>query len=334
MKQLVYILITLALLPALASAQVLPNFGGQRAGLSTLGYLKTDMNPRSLAMGGSSVALDGEVLSLYTNPAGIASQSSFGIATSNHFLGAGVNQAFLGAVLPTGSGGAFGLSVNTLSSGEMEVRTEFQPLGTGQRFYATNIASGLTYAKKLSDMFSFGITLKHVYEQLAQYNNHTVAADLGFLYSTDFKDLNFAVVLQNFGGNSSLSGDDLEVTFNRVGNPSTDNYTIPTIFKLGASMVPYKTDNYALLVSFELNHPSDNAENYRIGAEFDYRDLFFLRGGYKLNVAGQSWPTFGVGVRHQVGAHPFRIAYAANPTNFLGVQHSLSLSFSINKMER
>ena len=62
--------------------------------------------------------------------------------------------------------------------------------------------------------------------------NHTVAADLGFQYTTDVKDLKFGIVVKNFGGNSALNGDFLEVDFNRTA-VNLDKYPVPTVFRLG-----------------------------------------------------------------------------------------------------
>jgi hypothetical protein len=314
--------------------QILPNFGGQRAGLSTLGFLKNDMNPRSVAMGGASVANSGDLFSTYTNPASVSEIEDLSFSASNYFIGAGANQGMIAAIIPAGSQSAFGITLNTLNSGAMEVRTEFQPMGTGQKTYANNISTGLTYSRLLSDQFSFGVSLKYIYEQLAEYQNHTAAVDIGFKYNTDFKDLSFAVVMQNFSGNSSLNGDHLEVDFNRSSTVSLDNYTVPNVFKLGVSLTPVEKGDHRLSTTFELNHPNDNAENFRLGAEYDYHELFQFRAGYKINVLGQTFPTFGFGITHHVGAHPFFIHYAVNPTNFIGVQHALGLGLSINKMER
>lgn len=331
-----YILITLLLWIGQVSAQVLPNLGGQRAGLSALSFLKNDINPRSVAMAGASVAVKSKGFSTYSNPAYVADVRNFNLTTSNYFVGAGVNQSFFSAIYPFKDGGSsVGLSINALSSGAMKVRTEFQPDGTGQEVYANTIGSALTYSKRLSDMFTMGISLRHIYESLAEYNNHTVTADLGFAYQTDWKDLSFAVMLQNFGGNSSLNGKFLQVDFNRdPQNIPLDNYTVPTLFKLGASLIPYKRKDHSLLLSFDLNHPNDNAENFRLGTEFEYLKLLFLRAGYKFNVKGQNWPSFGLGVRHRIGGHPLMLDYAVNPTNYLGVQHVVGISFTFNKMER
>lgn len=316
-------------------AQLIPNFGGQRAGLSTLSFLKNDMNARSVAMGGASVSLNTDAFAAFTNPAAAADVKGLNIALGNLAVGAGVQQSFISTLIPRKKNlSTFGFSLNMLNSGAMDVRTEFQPDGTGEKFYVTNLAFGGTYAQQLSDMFSAGVTLKYIYEQIDTYSNSTVAADVSFLYKTDYKDLNFAVMIQNFGGSSSIKGDDLPSDFNRSLNPESDNYSVPTVFSLGTSIVPWKEDKQSLLLSVQLNHPTDNAENYRLGAEYEYRNLLFIRAGYKLNVSGQPYPTFGFGLRHRVGAYPLYLNYAANPTEYLGVQHTVGLAISFNKTQR
>ncbi len=328
-KQLLYIVFA-CLMSVSAQAQLIPNLGGQRAGLSTLSFLKNDMSPRSLGMSGASVALAPDAFAVINNPAGVADMRSLTIGTSNYFVGAGVNQALITAGLPISAISSVALSVNSLNAGEMEVRTEFQPNGTGQKVYANNMAFGATYAMRLSDMFSAGITLKYIYEQLAEYKNHTAAFDLGFSYNTDWKDLSFAVMIQNFSGNSSLDGDYLEVDFNR-GEISLGDVTTPTVFRMGASMTALDKDRHQLTVAFELDHPNDNAENFRFGAEYNYIELLYFRAGLKLNVKGQGYPSFGFGLRHRVGGHPLHLNYGVLPTNYMGVQHLVGLSFSINK---
>ncbi len=335
MKNIAIPFICLVLLVSSASAQLIPNFGAQRAGLSTLSFLKNDLNPRSAAMGGASIALGADAFSAYTNPAATADLKSFHGALSNLSIGAGIQQSYLSVSIPRKKNfSTFGFSLNMLNSGAMEKRTEFQPEGTGEKFYVTNMALGGTYAQQLSDMFSAGITMKFIYEQIDTYTNATVSADVSFLYKTDYKDLNFAVMIQNFGGSSSINGDDLPEDFNRNLNPTANNYSVPTVFSLGASMVPWKMKKQSLLVALQLNHPSDNAENYRIGLEYEYMKLLYVRTGYMLNVSSQSYPTFGFGLRHRVGAHPIFINYAANPTDYLGMQHTVGVAFGINKMDR
>lgn len=337
MKQIQYIslLLVLLLCSSLAEAQLIPNFGAQRSGLSTLSFLKNDINPRSSAMSGASVALDQDAYSVFSNPAASTSIESFTASISNYSLGAGVQQSFASVMLPRKDGlSTIGFYVNMLNSGSMEVRTEFQPDGTGEQFFVSNTAFGASYAQKLSDMFSAGISLKYIHEQIENYSNGTAAADVSFLYFTDYKDLKFAVMVQNFGGNSSIEGNELKSTFNRTDPIEPGDFTVPTVFSLGASMVPWKKEKQSLLVSAQLNHPNDNAENYRIGLEYDYFNLVFLRIGAKINVEGQKYPTFGFGLNQPIAGHHVLLQYAANPTEYLGIRHTVGLSFSLNNKNR
>ncbi len=332
--------IYISLLILLASgvrAQLLPNFGGERAGLSTLSFLKNDMNTRSAGLAGASVALSGDGYSVLNNPAALTDLEYTTYALSHQFIGAGINQSFVS--------GAFGLkdqvskmaiSVNALNSGEMEERTEFQPMGTGRQVYVTNLAIGATYSRQLSALFSAGVTVKYIYEGIANYSNHNATVDVAFLYKTDYKDLKFAVMIQNFGGNSSLGNDNKEipVVFNRTEGISLDANTVPTVFSLGLSIVPWKEEKQSLMAALQLNHPNDNSENYRLGLEYQTNNLFFARAGYRISVKGQSWPTFGIGLRTRMGAHPLYVDYAINPTDFLGFQHSIGLRVQINNDSR
>lgn len=320
------------LLAPVLQGQILPRLGAQRAGISALTFLKIDPSPRSAAMASSHVSVSGDGFATYWNPAAVAELDNLTIGASNTFWVAGINHAFLSAAKPT-SIGNFALSVTSLTTGPMERRTEFQPDGTGEFFSASNTAVGLTYSQQLTDFFSYGVTLKYVNETLAEFTAHTGMVDLGFLYRTDFKDLSFAVVMQSFGTNSTLRGDVEQDGLNP--KPiQLEAYPAPTLFKLGISMVPLKAEDKSLTTIVQLNHPNDNAENIRLGLEFEYRELLYLRAGYKINVADQVYPTAGIGVRTRIGKHPLHFDYAVDPTRFLGWIHRIGLTFAINKQER
>ncbi len=331
MKKLIILLFTA--FASTAGAQILPNYGQERAGLSALSFLKNDMSARSTGLGGSSVALDGDAYSVITNPAALTHVKYQSYALSHLMVGAGVGQSYFSGIYPLKDQVSnFAFSINSLNSGEMEERTEFQPMGTGRQVFVNNTALGLTYSRRLSDFFSAGVSLKYVYEGVADYSNHTATVDLAFLYETDFKGLQFAVMVQNFGGNSALDGsssNELPVVFNRQTGIGLDDNTVPTVFKMGASFKPYETDKQSLSVAAQLNHPNDNAENYRLGIEYEYMQIFMARAGYKISVRGQDYPTFGISYRARIGSHPLYIDYGATPSNYLGVQHTFGLRFNI-----
>ncbi len=333
MLRTVHIVLAICVVHGL-NAQLLPNLGGQRTGSSALTFLKNDASSRSLGMGSANLTLKQDASAAFTNIANISSIESFSIGSSNYFIGAGINQAFLSAILPlTDKNSTFAFTVNSLSSGRQEVRTEFQPKGTGEFFYTANTAVGLGYALKLSDQFAFGVKLKYINERLAQYQNHSVGADLGFIYNTDVKELSFAVGVTNFGGNSELSGDHQEIKFNNNETPNPEKYSIPTEFKIGISVVPYDKDHHKILTAIQLNHPNDNSENIRLGGEYSYRDLIYARLGIILGKKGRRIPTFGTGLSMVVLNQPVRFNYAFLPTSFMGIQHSIGINYRLYKVE-
>lgn len=333
MKKLLTSLFAL-LLAFSASAQILPNYGGERAGLSALSFLKNDMSSRSLGLGGTSLALDGDAYSVMSNPAALTDLKETTYAMSHLFLGGGVNQSFLATNFPlSDNSSTLSFSINALNSGDMEERTEFQPMGTGRQVSVANIAVGATYARQLSAVFSAAVSVKYIYEGVAGFHNSNATVDLAFLYKTDFRDLKFAAMVQNFGGNSSLGSDaDIPTTFNRSTGIGLEANVVPTIFKLGISMVPWREGDHSLMTGLQLNHPNDNAENYSAGLEYNWKDIFYARAGYRISVRHRHVPTFGIGIKSRLGQFPFYIDYAANPTNFIGLQHSIGLRFRMIKI--
>ena len=312
------------------NAQVFPNLGGQRAGISAMAFLKNDLSPRSAAMGGASVALKGDPYAMGVNPAAGVNTSYPCVALSSRDITAGLYQSYLGAILPTQNRSAWMVSMNYLSTGNQKRRTEFQPFGDGTYYNADAWKFGVGYSKALSKMFSFGVNVNFMREQLAQYAVNAASIDLGFLYQTDWKELSFAVGLQHFGTNSTLSGNDLPNNYNRPAGVNTENYGAPTLFSMGVSMVPLRVNRHQIIASVQLNHPNDNAENVRIGAEYCFDSLLFARVGYKLGVIGEGVST-GFGVKTRIGAFPLQIETSVVPTQYLGWQFLLGLSIGFNK---
>lgn len=319
----------------ISNAQIFPPLGGQRAGISALTFLKMDLNPRAAGLGGAGLCISGDAYSPWTNPAAFAETEGLSVGAANTFWASGVNASALSIGKPT-SAGHFALSFTGISSGAMEVRTEFQPNGTGELFYASYFTAGLSYSKQLTEYFSYGATLKYVREQLGQFTANTAAIDLGFLYRTDFKDLSFAVQVRNFGLNSVLKGDLPGENPFVSQSRNLEDYPAPTVFQLGVSMIPWKSadEKQSLTALVQLNHPNDNAENLRMGLEYAWNELLFLRAGYKLNVIDQNLPTAGLGLRSRIGRHPLRLDYAFEPSSFQGIFHRIGIAFEVNKEKR
>lgn len=315
------------------NAQLFPRLGAQRAGISSMTFLKLDPSPRSSALGGANICLSGDGFSTYTNPAAMTDNKGFTFSVSNAFRMAGMNNLYFAAQLADKSRGVWGISVQSLNSEPIKKRTVFQPEGTGELFYVSSNAIGLTYARMLTEKFSFGLTIKYLNENIAEYSSHAAAADLAFLYKLDFKDFKFAAFVQNFGANSRFSG---SYTAPNIGNTnvSINEYTIPTQFMLGIALTPLKSSMHSLMTAIQLNQPNDNSANLRLGLEYSFRKAFFVRGGYRFGISDNTYPAFGFGAKANVLHQSFVFDFSSEPTPYTGWIHSIGLSLSFVKRDK
>lgn len=325
-------MVLLATWVASAQAQLLPNLGGQRAGISALTFLKNDLSPRSQGMGGANVTLSGDGYSPVVNPAAASEVDEYTVTVSDLYYASSLHHGYVAGILPTREAGTFFGYGHMLQTPQQRVRTEFQPGGTGEFFVSYALAAGAGYSRRLSEQFSVGVSIKYLREQLASYHAGAVAADIGFLYRTDWRNLRFAAVLQHFGTNSTLKGTYSPNLFqNGQQGVATEGYPAPTLFKMGAQLDAYRDEQQALTVHAQLNHPNDNAENIRLGAEYSHGQMFFARAGIKLNVRNERAPTAGVGFRFNAGFTRIQADYGLSPSRLLGLYHNLGLSFSLGR---
>ncbi|MDZ4838691.1 MAG: PorV/PorQ family protein [Bacteroidota bacterium] len=324
-----YIFLSALCCSIVTQAQLFPKLGAQRAGISTLTFLKLDISPRAEAMGGAGISSKGDAYASGINPAVITDVKTSSFAVSSKVLSGGLTNSFVGFNYLNKKNNYFGLNMTYLNAGNMEERTVFQPSGTGNYVYAYNMAIGISYAKVLSDFFSLGVSAKYIREQLGQFGANTVGIDLGFLYKTDFKDLRFAVVLQSFGPNSQVKGIQDQTVYYNVNN-STDPQPLSGVFKMGVSMIPYKTELKQLTVELQLNHPNDNAENLALGAEYMYLKVLRLRAGYRVNVKDFDYPTAGIGLNSRIGRLPLTIDYAFSAARSLGIMHNIGFTIQLS----
>lgn len=274
--------VVLAACSATAWGQLVPNLGGQRAGISAFQFLKLGVGARGVAMGESFVAVANDASALYWNPAGLVQFSGDQAIISHTDYVVDIKHDFLGIVHHFDESDAAGIAVSSLHMADMEITTETQPFGTGQYFTFGDVSVGLTYARKMTDQFSFGATVRYVEETLDVLKMRSVMVDLGTYYWTGIGNSRFAVVIANFGADVAPKGTVTQLSGAEVS--SFQSFSLPTVFKLGFAMDPILTDNERLTTSVQLTHPNDNAENVRLGAEFGWQNTLFLRGGVKRTI--------------------------------------------------
>ena len=174
----------------------------------------------------------------------------------------------------------------------------------------------------MTEQFSFGATVRYIEETLDKLKMRGVMIDLGTFYWTGLGTTRFAVAISNFG--NELAPDGEVVLFGNRKKSEWQSFSPPTMFRIGFAMEPYQTETHRLTTSIQLNHPNDNSENVSTGIEYSWKEIFFARGGYKLNVDEQDF-TFGAGVKVPVGIADVTFDYAFANFERLGSAHRFSL---------
>lgn len=320
MKKLI---ITLLLLPLCTNfAQLFPTLGGQRAGISTAQFLKIGVGGRATAMGDAFIAVSDDASALYWNPAGVAQCKKDQFMFSHNEWVVDIKHEFFGAIYHFSPMDAVGVSVTALHTEDMAVTTELQPYGTGEFFKFADLAIALTYSRKMTEQFSFGGTIRYIEETLDKLKMRGVMIDLGTYYWTGLGTTRFAVTISNFG--NELSPDGEVVLFGKREKSEWQSFSPPTMFRIGFAFEPYQTEEHRVTSSIQLNHPNDNSENVSIGTEYAWKDILYLRGGYKINVDEQDF-TFGAGVKVPLSIAEVTVDYAYAGFERLGSVHRFSL---------
>lgn len=303
------------IVPQLLFGQLFPDLGGQRTGTAAAQFLKIGVGARAIGMGESYVAVSNDAEALYWNPAGITLFDKSAVFFAHNEWLIDTQLEYAGIVYHLGGGNSIGAAITYLHTEDMVETTELQPFGTGRTFGFSDFLIGITYARRMTSKFSFGVTTKFMQETIAELNMRAVLFDLGTYYNTGWKSTRFAVTVTNFGQDMSPSGT-LRVT--DLNNQTTEvntfqSFAPPILFRIGIAGEVVDNEVHRLTSTVQLNHPNDNAENLNFGMEYWWQDRLALRGGYKTAQAEESF-SVGMGLHFPITMADFRLDYAF--TNF------------------
>lgn len=305
------------------------SFGSDRAGTQGFQFTKITVDARSAAMGNSNMAdaMDGS--SLYWNPA-LASKigSSFASISHTDYVVETSQEYF--SYIHKYKDFAFGGSVQYFGSGDIKETTETQPLGTGRVFTTSHLAAGLTASHKITDLFSYGVSIKYYRVGIEEITYQTTGLDFGFSYDVGETGLRFAVGINNFGLDASPSGKTIRNTPDgEIEEEAQSDLSLPTRFTIGAALDVIEEENSKLILTGQITNPSDNAEQLNVGAEYIFMNQFFFRGGYEFGIEERKLPSIGGGVKLPFGGRSVSADYAYTNYERLGSIHRISLSFSL-----
>ncbi len=266
------------------------------------GFLDVGAGARACAMGEAFTVLGQDASALFYNPSGIGEiDANFDLCAGGTQWIADINYLYLAGAFNAGVWGNFGFSVIAPDYGDF-YGTIVTEGGTGYEntglLDVSAFCAGAAYAREFTDKFTVGIQAKYVAQHLGENEKgdsaggyymednkaSTMAYDFGLLFYPGFKSFAFGMSVRNFSP---------RVSYERVG------FELPITFTLGVGMDVLdflgEHPDHSFNVGADMLHPRDWDEQYNVGGEFGYKNMIFIRVGYKFNYYAEGLNA-GVGI--------------------------------------
>jgi hypothetical protein len=309
-----------------------------KVGTTTAAFLGIEPSARNAGMGNTGVAMLEGIESVYFNPATIGALRHTSFLFTHGFWYSDISFDYAAAAIPVHRWGTLFASVTALGSGEIDVRTVDQPLGTGERYDASSTAVGLGWGMRFSDRFVAGLQTNYVRERIWHTSQDLFTFSMGTTYQLGWRGLVLGSSLTNMGTTGQYEGRDLAIQYDADPDiygdnsalpayQSTDSFPVPVTFMVGLAY-PWQTDEQSrVLFMLDALHPSDHAEAVNLGAEWAFRDVLALRAGYQTLFQEDSelGLTLGFGLGGTLSDNRFRFDYAWAGHDHLQETHRMTL---------
>jgi hypothetical protein len=301
--------------------------GFDKVGTTSFTFLQVVPNARVSAMGGVYTVTLNTSEAAFFNPAGLTRASDLGVSISylDWFIDVKISSVSMNYRL--GRLGSLGVQAMFIDMGEIEETQVaylqrdnetgyYNPGLTGNLISPGAYVVGLSFARDVTERFTFGLTAKYAREDLVEKSASALIFDGGVIYRTGYRSLVIGTALRNFGK---------EIKY------YSKSYPLPQTFTIGISGCLFAPDeamffqipNQKLLMAFDLSQTRDHSQQQHIGIEYSFNDLIFLRGGYKFNHDEENL-TLGFGV----SMFRLRMDYAYNDFGeYLSNVHRFTLGF-------
>jgi hypothetical protein len=278
-----------------------------KVGTAGFQFLKLGVGARETALGDAAVAFVRGPGAMFWNAAGIATDERASALFFHNQWIAGIRHNYVAVTTPLTEQHFVGIAVNLLGMDDMEETTIDQPQGTGRRFTAGDLAVSGSYAFRVTDRFTAGVSAKYVREYIWDMAADGWAFDVGMLYVLD--QWRLGVTFKDFGTDKRIQGAQLESdqeifqdwdTSPVVMSLAAKSIRLPMSFHAGVAYEVMNLEEHQLSVMGNISYFYDIGEKENLGVEYTYLGLYSLRAGYKFKRDLVSL-TGGLGVRVDIG---------------------------------
>ena len=315
--------------------------GISKVGTSIVNWLKLETDARAIGMGGAYVAMGAGISGVPYNPASIAfvgkqegflSQTKYVADITYNVLGYSRN---MNEDMNTDF---FGVHIFSVDSGPMEVTLDNADgqFGTGETFKFTGLCIRGTYARRLTDRLSIGVTGKYIREQIYTTFMHTYAFDIGSNFNTGLYGFVFGMSISNIGPEAKYQGEgltDYEIDESGDYELSTEPFPLPMTLRIGitneligpeSELMP--SEAHKLLIAVDAINPIDYTLYGTMGMEYAWKDMIYARMGYRMGHDTAKW-SVGGGFRVNGDGYKVGLDYAYVNYGILDYTHQFGINF-------
>jgi hypothetical protein len=329
-----------------------------RVGTRGAAFLGIPIGARANALAGAGSVVTQGIEGLFYNPAAAAEIESLsaGLHYMEVYRGTGIEQFFVGAAFPL-LGGTFGVTVNSLTSGDIPRTTETTPsgenVGVGPVFDWTSNAVALHYGRRITDRLIMGAAFKYITEGIQGARAEWPAADVGLRFVTGLYGTTIGGSILNIGGESRMRGNLItanvtaaqevfETERQVAGELQTHAAALPTAFQFGVAVdltgaphALFSTDpRHRASVLLELRDAMDTDMQPTLAVEYGFNEFAFVRVGnrwFNENFANREFMdgfSYGLGLRVPAFGRQFELDYGYARLGVLNDRHVVSFQFN------
>ena len=294
-------------------------------------WLSIPIGAKAAALGGAFTAMTNDVNSIFWNPAGLGfSEGRQVFLTQTQWI-ADINVNAAAISYNADAWGIFGASLIQVDWGQIngtrraDNEQGFVETGT---FEPKNWGIGISYARRVSQAFSFGANLKYLYEYLGaslegsfdspsryKAEMNVLAFDFGTIYDTGFRGLKIGMALFNFSKEQIYRA---------------EYFPLPLTFKFGLAMdvtrLWREESQHKITLAVDALHLRDYSERLNFGLEYNFKDMVFLRGGYKSNYDEEDL-SLGAGIAYSIESITLGVDYSYVNFKHFDAVHMFSIGF-------
>ena len=325
----------------------------QRAGQAGASELLINPWARTSGWAGANIAGVRGVEGMYSNVAGLAfvQKTELVFSSASWLQISGFNNAVsnissFGIAQKVGESGVLGLSVMNMDFGEIEITTVDLPDGGIGTFSPKFMNIALSYAKIFSNSIYGGMTIKMISEQISNVGANGISLDAGIQYVTGKKDnLKFGISLKNVGPRMSFTGDGLsfrgfasdEDDYKMTVEQRSSELELPALLNIGLSY-DINVLRHRLTGAGTFTSNSFQKDQYRLGGEYSYREMFMVRLGYTFEdgistpssrTNALRGPSGGFTLELPIGANTFGLDYSYRHTDPFQGSHSIGARINL-----